>query len=111
MSGRSDRMVIRPASEGVRRVLGLEDGARIAVAASELTESSLEESLDIRAERYYALFRRFCIKAVLGLGSTVTLDLLRDETGFHARILMARAYPGDEVDDMRPDLQLERLRL
>ena len=92
-------------------LLGLGDRARIAVAVSQLTEASLEELQGARAERYLAMFQRFCTKAVFGLGCSVTLDLLRDTTGFSARIVVARAYPNGELDGMLPDVQLERLRI
>ncbi len=110
MTARSQLMV-RPVDDSVRALLGLDDQARIAVAASQLTEASLEELRDPRADRYLAMFQRFCAKAVFGLGCTVALDLLRDASGFSARFLLARTYPDGGLDDMRPDVQLERFRL
>jgi hypothetical protein len=103
--------MMSPLDDRTRILLGLDTDARIAVAASQLTESSLEELRGTRAERYLALFQRFCAKTVLGLGASVTLDLLRDATGFSARILVARSYPDGELDSLQPDLQLESLRL
>ena len=111
MTTANSHLTLRALDGDADALLGCDGRARIAVAAYQLTEASLEQLLDSRAERYLAMFQRFCTKVVLGLGCTVALDLLRDADGFAARILLAQVHRNGEPDPILPDIELERLRL